>query len=136
MSTLTKQFCGIILLTVPTIQYGGYYLLQILSGQNNIELTNFQQSMFRAGHAHAGVLVLLSLLAQIFVDHAFLNSSIKMFVRLAFPLSAILVSGGFFAAAAGKSITEPTKLIGILYVGIFTLLLSLVTLGIGLIKSK
>jgi hypothetical protein len=55
MTSLTKLFCGIILLTVPTIQYGGYFLLTILSGKSNLPLTDFQKSMFRAGHVHAGV---------------------------------------------------------------------------------
>ena len=39
-------------------------MLKILSGQANLPLTDFQKSMFRAGHAHAGVLVILAILAQ------------------------------------------------------------------------
>ena len=62
MTPVSKLMCGIILLTVPTIEYGGYFLLSILSGKQKIALTDFQKSMFRAGHAHAGVLVILALL--------------------------------------------------------------------------
>ncbi len=51
MSPETKITCGIILLTIPTIQYGGYFLLSILSGRMKLPLTEFQKSMFRAGHA-------------------------------------------------------------------------------------
>ena len=69
MTTETKKTSGIIILTVPTIVYGGYFLLTILSGQHGeLGLTDFQKSMFRAGHAHAGVLVILALVAQLFVD--------------------------------------------------------------------
>jgi hypothetical protein len=137
MSYITKLMCGIILLTVPSIQYGGYFLLQILSGkQNKLKLTEFQKSMFRAGHAHAGVLVILSLIAEILIDQANLPTLMEWIARVGFPSSAILVSAGFFAGAGGKNINAPTKLIRILYSGIAILFTSLIILGIGLIRSK
>jgi hypothetical protein len=136
MTSLSKIFCGIILLTIPTIQYGGYFLLTILSGKGNLPLTDFQKSMFRAGHAHAGVLVLLALVAQILTDYAVLNKPLEVSVRIGFVLSAILISGGFFASAVGSNITKPSQLIWILYFGIFILAASLISLGIALIKSS
>ncbi|MBS1747053.1 MAG: hypothetical protein JST21_12855 [Bacteroidetes bacterium] len=137
MSSLTKLMCGIILVVVPTIQYGGYFLLQILSGKHQeMGLNDFQKSMFRAGHAHAGVLVVLSLIAQVLVDHAGLSKGVEWMVRIGFPLSAILISGGFFGGAIGNNITEPTKLIWVLYIGIIVLFISLLTLGIGLIRNR
>jgi len=136
MTSLTKLFCGIILLTVPTIQYGGFFLLTILSGKANLPLTNFQKSMFRAGHAHAGVLVILALLAQILTDYAAFSKPLELTIRMGFTLAAILIAGGFFAASAGSNITKPTPLISILYIGIFILAASLITLGIALIKNR
>jgi hypothetical protein len=136
MTRQAKIFCGVTLLSVPTIMYGGYFLLTVLSGQNNIELTEFQKSMFKAGHGHAGLLVILSLVAQILIDYATLSKTWKLIIRIGFPLSAILVSGGFFAAAIGTNVTSPNNLIAILYVGIVFLLTSLVALGIGLIKQE
>jgi hypothetical protein len=137
MSSISKLMCGIILLSVPTIQYGGYFLLQLLSGKyNELGLNTFQRSMFRTGHAHAGVLVILALIAQILVDHARLPRSWEWVARIGFPLAAILISAGFFGGAAGKGLTEPTKLIWILYAGVFVLFIALLTLGIGLIRSN
>jgi hypothetical protein len=137
MSYLSKLMCGIILLSVPTIQYGGYFLLQLLAGKySELGLNAFQRSMFRAGHAHAGVLVILALIAQILVDHARLPMAWEWVARIGFPLAAILISAGFFGGAAGKDVTEPTKLIWILYFGVLVLFAALVTLGIGLISSK
>ncbi len=137
MSQITRLMCGIILLTVPTIQYGGYFLLQILSGRiQNLELTSFQKAMFRAGHAHAGVIVILSLVAELLVDYAVLPAALAWVVRIGFPLSAILISGGFFGGAAGKDVTAPTKLIMLLYAGAALLAVSLVVLGVGLIRSN
>jgi hypothetical protein len=136
MTPETKITCGIILLTVPTIQYGGYFLLSILSGRQKLALTDFQKSMFRAGHAHAGVLVIFALIAQILTDYSSLNRALELFVRTGFPLAAIFVSGGFFASASGKNITKPNSLISILYFGIFILAASTIILGIGLISNK
>jgi hypothetical protein len=135
MSPDTKMTCGIILLTVPTIQYGGYFLLSILSGRLKFPVTEFQKSMFRAGHAHAGVLVILALIAEILSDYASLNQSLEKFIRIGFPLSAILISGGFFASASGKNITKPNNMISILYIGILILAASSIILGIGLIRN-
>lgn len=128
--------CGIILITIPTIQFGGAFLLRILSGKaHNLQLTSFQQSMFRAGHAHAGVLVILSLIGQVLCDYTTLPILWSWIARIGLPLSAILVSGGFFAAAAGKGRTTPNQYIAILYVGAVVLAVAVLTLGIGLLRG-
>lgn len=135
MTDISKLMCGAILLSVPTIEYGGYFLLAVLSGKyTELGLTAFQKAMFRAGHAHAGILVILSLIAQFLVDHATLSESLSWFARVGFPFAAILVSGGFFAAASGKGRDNPGPMIWILYSGIFLLAVSLIILGIGLVR--
>ena len=137
MTKETKQMSGIILLTVPTIIYGGNFLLGLLSGDyQELALTPFQLAMFRAGHAHAGVLVMLALVVQLFIEHSSLKGKMAWSVRAGFPLAAILVSGGFFAAAAGEGRTEPNAFIAILYAGMLVLTVSLVFLGIGLLRDK
>jgi cytochrome bd-type quinol oxidase subunit 1 len=136
MSSLSKLLCGLILLTVPSIQYGGYYLLTLLSGQTGQELTDYQRSMFRAGHAHAGVLVILALVGQLLLDAARLPLWLAWVARLGFPLAAILVSAGFFAAAIGRGVTQPTPWIAVLYVGAGLLALAVILTGIGLLRAS
>lgn len=137
MSEHTRKISGWILLTMPTIIYGGYFLLTILSGQqDHLNLTDFQKSMFRAGHAHAGVLVLLALIVQLFVDSMSFSEKWKWFVRITIPVSSILVSMGFFASATGEGLTAPNGLIFILYAGMIVLASGLVAAGIGLIMRK
>ena len=128
--------CGITILTVPTIAYGGYYLLSLLSGRDKTPLTDFQRSMFRAGHAHAGVLVILCLIAQLMLDNTQISYGLELATRICFPLAAILVSGGFFASAAGRGLTQPNQFIVILYGGALILVSSLIILGIALLKSR
>ena len=137
MTNETKRVTGFIVLSVPTIIYGGYFLLTVLNGQQeHLHLTDFQKSMFRAGHAHAGVLVIFSLLIQLFTDSVTLTNRWKWFIRLSFPIAAILISLGFFASAIGNQITKPTELIFILYTGIALLIIGLLTLGVGLIRGE
>lgn len=136
MSSQTKLISGIIILTVPTIQFGGYFLLSLLAGWNEMELTDFQRSMFRAGHAHAGVLVMLSLIAQIFFDHAKLPTHVEWFARIGFPTAAVLMSGGFFFSAMETGSTHPNGLINVLFAGAILLAISLIILGVGLIRNK
>jgi len=45
----------------PTVMFGGYSLLGLLA-RGNPWLTPFRATYFRAGHAHAGVLIVMSLL--------------------------------------------------------------------------
>lgn len=71
MNREASLMSGILLLTVPTIQDGGYFLLRLFSGKMpGIKPSPLQISFFRAGRAHAGVLVILSLICQIFAEKA------------------------------------------------------------------
>ena len=136
MTEKAKLVTGILLITIPTIQYGGYFLLRVLSRKEGVNLTDFQKSMFRAGHAHAGVLVIFAILAQLLIDNITASSAIQELLRSGFPIAAILVSGGFFAAAAGKNRTTLNSWVFVLYLGIAVLAVSTVTLGITLINSR
>ena len=73
MTREARMMSGIILITVPTIQYGGYFLLTSLMTKGSGYMDNpLRQNFFRAGHAHAGVIVILSLVCQML---AFLQGS-------------------------------------------------------------
>ena len=104
MSTAARLMIGITLVTVPTIILGGLTVLGVLtSGAAGLtggpELTALQYALYRAGHAHAGVLVILSIVLQVLLDHARLSTAVCWSARGAAPLAAILVSAGFFGIA-------------------------------------
>jgi len=135
MTYEAKLMSGITLLTIPSIEYGGYFLLTVLSGKfKAVEFTGFQKAMFRAGHAHAGVIVILSLVCQLLADDANLSPGLVWLVWAGVPAAALLVSGGFFFSALGKGATQPNGLIKLIYTGIFVLAASLIILGIGLLR--
>jgi hypothetical protein len=135
MTDATKLMAGLLLITVTTIEYGGTFLLGILSGKQP-EFTDFQRSMFRAGHAHAGVLVILALVSLLLIEQTKLSTPIAWAVRIGFAAAPILVSAGFFGAALGDGRTRPSGLIALLWTGVFVLGGSLVSLGIALIRAR
>jgi hypothetical protein len=130
-----RLMSGILLVSVPTIQYGGYFLLRLFSGgMPALKTSALQTSFFRAGHAHAGVLVILSLICQIYVEHAALEPGFAWLVRIGIPLSAILIPLGFFLSVASTA-DRPNKWIWSLYAGALVLAISVVVLGVGLIRA-
>src|SRR5215468_3106722 len=120
MTSATKLIAGLLLIAVTTIEYGGTFLLGVLSGKY-AGFTEFQRSMFRAGHAHAGVLTILALVALVFTDQAGLSAPIGWAVRIGFAAAPVLVSAGFFCAAIGHRRTRPSRFIGLLWIGVFLL---------------
>jgi hypothetical protein len=131
-----RLMCGIILITVPTIQYGGYFLLTSLMNKGSGYMENpLRQNFFRAGHAHAGVIVILSLVCQILADGAVLPDPLLWFVRIGVPLSAILISAGFFFSMLPPTATQASGAVALIYAGAVILALAVVTLGVGLLRS-
>jgi len=135
MTDATKLIAGILLISVTTIEFGGTFLLRVLSGKHP-GLTDFQRSMFRAGHAHAGVLVILALVSLVFADQAGLSASMGWAARIGFAAAPILVSGGFFGVAAGQGRIRPGGLIALVWIGVFVLGGSLIVLGASLIRAR
>jgi hypothetical protein len=134
MTREARMMSGIILITVPTIQYGGYFLLTSLMTKGSGYMDNpLRQNFFRAGHAHAGVI--LSLVCQVLADAAVLPSSLLWAVRIGAPLAAILISSGFFFSMLPPAATEAGGAVSLIYAGAMILALAVVTLGVGLLRS-
>ena len=133
LSDASRTIAGAILLTVVTIQFGGWFMTKIVRG--DVPMTDFQKSFARAGHGHAGVLVILSLVGLLYVDSADLDGFWLGVGRLGIPVAAIVMSAGFFASSAGRDRTKPNQFIWVLYVGALSLAAGVLTLGIGLITA-
>jgi hypothetical protein len=133
LSEASRIIAGAILLTIVTIQFGGWFMTKIVRG--DVPMTDFQKSFARAGHGHAGVLVILSLVGLLYVDSTNLDGFWLWVGRLGIPVAAIVMSAGFFASSAGKDRTKPNQFIWVLYVGALSLAAGVLTLGIGLITA-
>ncbi|MGA8618490.1 MAG: hypothetical protein WB660_08225 [Candidatus Sulfotelmatobacter sp.] len=136
MTREAKMLSGIILITVPTIQYGGYFLLTSLMDKTSGYMDNpLRQNFFRAGHAHAGVIVILSLVCQLLADAAMLPAPLLWISRIAVPLAAILIPAGFFFSMLPPTATQPSSAVGLIYAGALVLAAGVLLLGVGLIRS-
>src|SRR5260221_310467 len=94
-----------------------------------------RQNFFRAGHAHAGVIVILSLVCQTLADAAVLPTPLLWLVRIGVPLSAVLISAGFFFSALPPTASQANGAVSLIYVGAVVLALDVVSLGIGLLRA-
>jgi hypothetical protein len=133
LSAGSRSTAGVLLLTLVAVEYGGWFMLRVVRGDQSA--TAFQQSFFRAGHAHAGVLVTLALVGQILVDATHITGVLAFLAGNGIWAAAILMPAGFFLSAAGKGVTRPNQLIALLYVGIALLGLGVISLGIGLLTA-
>jgi hypothetical protein len=135
MTREARTIAGIILLTVPTIQYGGYFLLTSLVNRSSGYMENpLRQNFFRAGHAHAGVFVILSLICQILADSANLPTPWLWVARVGVPIAAILIPAGFFFSTVSPAAAQPNGFISLIYFGIPFLAAGVLTLGVGLLR--
>ncbi|MCS3903665.1 hypothetical protein J2T55_001694 [Methylohalomonas lacus] len=131
----TRLVCGIILLTIPTIMYGGWTLLGILTEGSvgaapaSLTLNDTQRALWRAGHAHAGVWVILALLIQILLDPAQLQPRMKWLARVTAPLGAVAMPAGLFGLAFSPAFA------GLIYLGVASLMVSALLTGLGLLRS-
>src|SRR5271170_8300999 len=108
MTPDASLMCGVILITVPSIQYGGYFLLTSIMNPGSGYMDNpLRQNFFRAGHAHAGVYIILSLLMLRYVDEAVLPPFWKWLARSGAPIAAILIPAAFFLSVASPAAKEP-----------------------------
>ena len=126
---------GLLLLILPTVMIGGASILTMLVGDPAYVQNPLRQDLWRAGHAHAGVLLVLSLVVLRYVDEARLTPRLKSFVRVAAPSAAILMPMAFFLSVLNPDATEPNGLIALAYVGAAVLAAGVVLLGIGLLRS-
>ncbi|WP_160156373.1 hypothetical protein [Geobacillus sp. TFV-3] len=137
MSNESRRMAGLLLIILPTVLYGGISLLLLLTDPGSGYAENpLRQDLFRAGHAHAGVLLVLSLITLRYVDETSLSDGWKRFVRSSIPTSAIFLPAAFFFSVISPNATKPNAFIYLAYVGAVLLAIGLVALGGGLLKKK
>ena len=136
LSSTTKMLTGIMLITVPSIEFGGAFLLRMLRTSAPEYVNNpLRQNLFRAGHAHAGVLVILALVMQLLAEGLGSPTPLNLVARLGAPSAAILMPLGFFLSVTSAGAEKPNRLIALVYIGAFLLALSTVLLGILLLRA-
>jgi hypothetical protein len=132
--TPTTPLAAIVLFSIVTVEFGGWSLLGFLTSQDR--LTPFQEQFFRAGHGHAGVLLILALVYLLLMDRTRFTGRTQLGLSLTLLTGVLLQSGGFFVhMAVGE---EGTASLGtwLTRSGAVLLAIGLISLGVGLLQTR
>jgi hypothetical protein len=136
MSRESRMLAGILLVVLPTVMFGGLSLLSFLTRNSPGYTDNpLRHDLFRAGHAHAGVYLVLSLVMLRYVDEAVLSPFWKWIARTGAPIAAILIPAAFFLSVVSPTATEPNGSMNLAYVGALFLAAAVLSLGVGLLRA-
>ena len=136
MSAESRRVAGILLIIMPTVVLGGVSVLTLLVHDPTYLDNPLRQDLWRAGHAHAGVLLILSLVVLRYVDEARLAERTRWFVRLGIPSAAVILPIAFFLSILSADDTEPNAVVYLASLGAVLLITGLLTLGVGLIRAR
>lgn len=132
----TRMLAGILLVVLPTVMFGGLSILFFLMRDSPGFYDNpLRHDLWRAGHAHAGVYLILSLVMLRYVDEAKLSKFWKWIARTGAPIAAILIPAAFFLSVASPEVKQPNGLMNLAYVGAIFLAMAVLSLGVGLIRA-
>lgn len=134
MSPESRRHAGLLLVILPTVIWGGVSILSLLINDPAYMQNQLRQDLWRAGHAHAGVLLILALIVFPYIDEARLPDRLKRVVRTFIPSAAILLPVAFFLSVLRSDATTPNGFIYLAYVGAVVLVIGLVILGVGLLR--
>jgi len=130
----TRLLPALVLFALVTVELGGWSLLGMLTQRD--ALSPFEEQFFRAGHAHAGVLLVLSLVFFVFLGRTAFTERTQWVLGLGLLAGILLQSGGFFlhmligeegSSSAGTHVTR---------LGAILIAAALVSLGIGLLRTR
>lgn len=124
---------GVTVLTVVGIASGGAFLLRILTGHQGANA--LQKTFFRAGHAHAGVLVTLGILLATLTAVVDASPGWAAAGAIAVLVAAILIPAGFFLSVLGPDPEKPGPMVASIWLGAVCLVAGLVISGITVISA-
>ncbi|MFD4179966.1 hypothetical protein [Rhodococcus sp. NPDC058514] len=133
MDPILTIIVGVTLLTVVGIAFGGTFMLRIVSGKQGANA--LQKTMFRAGHAHAGVLVTLGLVVALLTQAAGVSPGWSAAGSILVLSSAIFVPAGFFLSVIGADPARPNSWIRSVWIGFGVLVAGLIVSGIAVIAA-
>lgn len=123
----------IALVGIVTVEWGGWALLSVITGRE--ELTPFRLRFLRAGHAHAGVLLVLALVYYLYLPRAEFSSTVEWAAGIVMLIGVHAQASGFFVHMArgedGSSSLGPR----ITRAGAVLIATALIALAVGLTAS-
>jgi hypothetical protein len=133
LTEAARTTAGIVLLTVVAIESGGAFMVGVVT--RRVPATDFQRTFFRAGHAHAGVLVILGLVCVLLGEATDLTGFWRWLGQTGVLVAAVLMPMGFFFSAMGSRRETPSRWVALLPIGATALAAGVVTLAFGLLSG-
>ena len=131
----TKVYPIVALVSLVTVEYGGWALLSFVSSRRG-QLSDFQTQFFRAGHAHAGVLLVLSLVYFLYLGDRTDFAESTQWAAGAILLAGVLAqSGGFFVHLAVGEAGRSSVGTRLTRSGAFLIAAALVILVVGIAQA-
>lgn len=128
MSPIMSIVLGVTIISVVTIAFGGTFMLRVVTGAQ--ETNDLQKSFFRAGHAHAGVLVMLGVLLAVLGNTVGGNTVWADSGAIGVLVAAILMPAGFFLSVLGRNPVRPNRMIASVWLGAALLVAGVLTSGV------
>jgi hypothetical protein len=129
----TKILPIVAVLSLVTVEYGGWALLTFISGREG--LADWQKGFFRAGHAHAGVLLVLSLVYLLYLPRADFSERFEWIAGGVLLAGVLAQSGGFFLHMGVGEAGKPSPGTKLTRAGAVLIAAALVALAVGLIQT-
>jgi hypothetical protein len=120
---------------LPTVEYGGWALLTAFTGTRPGNFADWQKQFWRAGHAHAGVLLVLTLVYLLYLPRAEFSNTWEWILGIVLLVGLLCQSGGFFLHLAASRPDKPSAGTKLTRGGALLIAAALVTLAIGLIQT-
>jgi hypothetical protein len=116
-------------LSLVSVEYGGWALLTFITGREG--LAQWQRGFFRAGHAHAGVLLVLSLVYLLYLPRADFSDGLEWVAGGVLLAGVLAQSGGFFVHLGVGREGKPSAGTKLTRAGAALIAAALVTLAVG-----
>ena len=133
LTEAARTTAGVVLLTILAIESGGAFMVRVVTG--HVPVTDFQRRFYRAGHAHAGVLVTLGLVCVLLGEATDLQGWWRWLGQTGVLIAAVLMPMGFFFSAMGPGRERPSRWVVLLPAGAVVLGAGVATLGVGLLTA-
>lgn len=132
--TATELLPIIALFSLVTVEFGGHALLRFIT-VDRTELGPAREQFFRAGHAHAGVLLILSLAYFLYLDRTDWGGFLQWLFGIMLLVGLLALSGGFLVHMLYGAPERTTPGIILTRVGGPLIAAPLIALAIGLIQA-
>lgn len=133
MTTSLRRLTAFVLFALVTVEFGGWSLLALLTSRD--ALTPFQEQFFRAGHGHAGVLLVLALVYLVLMPQTSYSSSAQLWLSAILLLGVLLQSGGFFLHLVVGDVGQASIGTTVTRLGALLLAAALIGLGVGMLRA-